>query len=52
MISEELFDELDAPVVRIGALNTPVPYATNLEAAVLPNVADIVNGIKGMGLKK
>ncbi|MNI48843.1 Acetoin:2,6-dichlorophenolindophenol oxidoreductase subunit beta [compost metagenome] len=52
MISEELFDELDAPVVRIGALNTPVPYATNLESAVLPNVADIVNGIKGMGLKK
>lgn len=48
MIAEELFDELDAPVVRIGALNTPVPYATRLEEYVLPNQADIVNGVKSM----
>ncbi|CAM4215265.1 alpha-ketoacid dehydrogenase subunit beta [Paenibacillus macerans] len=52
MISEEMFDELDAPVVRIGALNTPVPYAPDLETVVLPNAADIVNGVKSMGLNK
>lgn len=48
LISEEIFDELDAPVVRIGALNTPIPYSPQLESYVLPNAADIVNGIKGM----
>lgn len=48
MISELCFDELDAPVVRIGALNTPVPYSPALEAYVLPNTDDIIQGIKSM----
>lgn len=48
MIAEEAFDLLDAPVVRIGALNTPVPFASNLEGYVLPDAQDIINGIKGM----
>lgn len=48
MISEELFDELDAPVARIGALNTPAPYAPRQEAYYLPNEADIVNAARKM----
>lgn len=48
MISEEIFDSLDAPVVRIGALNTPIPFAPNLESFVLPASKDIVNGVKGL----
>jgi acetoin:2,6-dichlorophenolindophenol oxidoreductase subunit beta len=48
MIAEEAFDYLDAPVVRIGALNTPVPFAPNLEGYVLPDAQDIINGIKKM----
>lgn len=48
MIAEELFDELDAPVARIGALNTPTPYAPNQEAYYLPNETDIVNAVKQM----
>ena len=48
MISEELFDELDAPVARIGALNTPVPYAPQQEQYYLPNAADIVDAVRGM----
>lgn len=48
-ISEELFDMLDAPVVRIGALNTPVPFAPVLEQTYLPNAEDIVNAIKQQG---
>ncbi|WP_053957239.1 alpha-ketoacid dehydrogenase subunit beta [Inediibacterium massiliense] len=48
MISEECFDDLDAPVVRIGALNVPMPYAPILENTVIPNTEDIINGIKGM----
>ena len=48
MIAEELFDELDAPVARIGALNTPAPYAPNQEAYYLPNETDVVNAVKQM----
>ena len=42
IIGEELFDLLDAPVVRIGSLNTPIPFATELEKYVLPNAKDII----------
>ena len=31
VISEEIFEYLDAPVVRVGSLDTPVPFAKNLE---------------------
>ncbi|MGH9437631.1 MAG: alpha-ketoacid dehydrogenase subunit alpha/beta [Terriglobia bacterium] len=41
-IGEELFDFLDAPVRRIGAKDLFVPYHPALEAAVLPQSADIV----------
>ncbi|MBQ3379865.1 MAG: alpha-ketoacid dehydrogenase subunit beta [Clostridia bacterium] len=47
-IGEELFDWLDAPVVRIGALNTPVPYSPVLEKYYLPCAADIVSAVKKM----
>jgi len=48
MIAEECFDNLDAPVVRIGALNTPVPFAKCLEDAMIPNSQDIYNAVKKM----
>ena len=41
-IAEELFDELDAPVVRVAAPDTPFPYAPTLEAAYLPNSEMVV----------
>ena len=31
VISEEIFEYLDAPVIRVGSLDTPVPFAKNLE---------------------
>ena len=37
LVGEHLFGELDAPVTRIAAADTPVPYAAELEDAVLPN---------------
>lgn len=35
-ISEHLFEHLDAPVLRVASLNTPVPFAKNLEKLFLP----------------
>jgi 2-oxoisovalerate dehydrogenase E1 component beta subunit len=37
LIAERLFTSLDAPVSRIGAPDTPVPYAPVLENAYLPD---------------
>ncbi|MBU4439628.1 MAG: alpha-ketoacid dehydrogenase subunit beta [Acetobacterium sp.] len=46
MISESCFFNLDAPIVRVNALDTPIPFAPNLENFVLPNDVDIYNAIK------
>jgi acetoin:2,6-dichlorophenolindophenol oxidoreductase subunit beta len=45
-IHEELFGELAAPVQRVGGANTPVPYASNLEAEFLPSPAKVVAAVK------
>ena len=44
--TEEMFDLLDCPIVRIGALDTPVPFAPVLEQAYLPNAQDIVKAVR------
>lgn len=46
IIGEEFFDYLDAPVIRIGALDTPVPFAPNLEQYYIPNAQDILVAAK------
>jgi pyruvate/2-oxoglutarate/acetoin dehydrogenase E1 component len=45
-IQEEVFDWLDAPVVRVAAADVPVPMAESLEDAAIPNVDAIVSGIR------
>jgi 2-oxoisovalerate dehydrogenase E1 component len=40
-IAEHCFDDLDAPVVRIGAKDCHVAYEPSLEQAILPQVDDI-----------
>jgi pyruvate/2-oxoglutarate/acetoin dehydrogenase E1 component len=42
IISEEAFEYLDAPILRVASADTPVPYAPPLEAAFLPNVEKVV----------
>jgi 2-oxoisovalerate dehydrogenase E1 component beta subunit len=42
IINEEAFDWLDAPIVRITSLDTPVPFSPPLEEYFLPKVADVV----------
>jgi 2-oxoisovalerate dehydrogenase E1 component beta subunit len=41
-ISERAFEWLDAPILRVTAIDAPVPYAGPLEDYFLPQVADIV----------
>ena len=45
-IMERAFDHLDAPVKRVSGIDVPMPYAKNLEAAALPDVAKIVAAVK------
>jgi len=42
IINEDAFDDLDAPIVRIAALDSPVPFSPPLEKAFLPKVEDVV----------
>ncbi len=42
-IASELFGSLDAPVGRIGALDTWVGYSPSLENEILPQVENIVD---------
>lgn len=42
VVCESAFEWLDAPIGRVAALDTPVPYAAELEEAHLPQVADVV----------
>jgi pyruvate/2-oxoglutarate/acetoin dehydrogenase E1 component len=46
IISHDAFEYLDAPVVRVASLDTPVPYAPPLEAAFLPSVEKVVAAAK------
>jgi pyruvate/2-oxoglutarate/acetoin dehydrogenase E1 component len=45
-IAEEAFEDLDAPVKRIAAPDTPVPFSPVLEKAFIPQVDDVVRGLK------
>jgi 2-oxoisovalerate dehydrogenase E1 component beta subunit len=41
-VNEQAFEWLDAPILRVAALDTPVPYSPPLEDYFLPQVSDIV----------
>jgi pyruvate dehydrogenase E1 component beta subunit len=45
-VQEELFDWLDAPVIRVSAADVPVPMSESLEDADIPGVDAIIAGIK------
>ena len=41
LIAEEAFEDLDGPIVRVTAPDTPIPFSPPLERAVLPQVDDV-----------
>ena len=46
IISQDAFEYLDAPVMRVASVDAPVPYAPPLEAAFLPSVDKVVAAAK------
>jgi pyruvate/2-oxoglutarate/acetoin dehydrogenase E1 component len=47
-VGSELFDELDAPVTRVGCPFAPIPFAPELEQALLPGTPDIVRAVRSL----
>jgi pyruvate/2-oxoglutarate/acetoin dehydrogenase E1 component len=45
----EAFDYLDAPILRLGGADAPVPYSPTLERAVAPQTDDIVAAARRLG---
>lgn len=45
-IDEELFDQLDAPVLRVAARDVPMPFSPPLEKYVLPGPADVIAAVR------
>jgi 2-oxoisovalerate dehydrogenase E1 component beta subunit len=48
LISEDAFEWLDAPLVRITAPDTPVPYSPPLEDAFRPNAGKIAGALRDL----
>ena len=46
VVYEGAFDYLDAPIVRIGAMDVPVPFTKPLEDATIPNEADVIRAVR------
>jgi pyruvate/2-oxoglutarate/acetoin dehydrogenase E1 component len=47
-INEYAFESLDAPIRRVTARDTPLPFAPVLEDHVLPQVADVVEAARAL----
>jgi 2-oxoisovalerate dehydrogenase E1 component beta subunit len=45
-VNEKAFEWLDAPILRVTAIDTPVPYSPPLEDYFLPQVGDIVTACR------
>ena len=46
ILAEEAFEWLDAPVIRIASIDTPVPYSPPLEDYYLPQIKDVVDAAR------
>jgi len=46
IVNEEAFDSLDGPIVRLTALDTPVPFSPPQEDYFLPKVSDVIREVR------
>lgn len=51
LVAEHAIDWLDAPILRVGARDSPMPYNDKLERLVIPSTEDIVEAIKAVVLR-
>jgi 2-oxoisovalerate dehydrogenase E1 component beta subunit len=45
-VAEDAFEHLDAPIRRIAAPDTPVPFSPPLEKAFIPQVEDVASALR------
>jgi len=48
MVAEQAYDSLRGPIVRVAGKNTVIPFNLALEKAAVPQVADIVAGVRSV----
>src|SRR3954470_23443592 len=46
LLAEEAFEWLDAPVIRVASIDTPVPYSPPLEDYYLPQTKDVIDAAR------
>jgi len=47
-LQDELFDELRAPIKRVGAIDVPIPFSPPLEDFVLPSVDRVIAAVRAI----
>jgi pyruvate/2-oxoglutarate/acetoin dehydrogenase E1 component len=47
-VMENAFDYLDAPIARVGAWDTPIPFSPVLEKGYMPDENDIIEAVRGL----
>ncbi len=47
-ITSQAFDYLDAPTLKVGGKDVPMPYAANLEKLALPSVGEVIEAVKAV----
>jgi pyruvate/2-oxoglutarate/acetoin dehydrogenase E1 component len=52
IVESDAFDYLDAPVMRLGGAEAPLPYNPDLEKAAVPQVPDIVAAVRKLVRKE
>jgi acetoin:2,6-dichlorophenolindophenol oxidoreductase subunit beta len=48
IVAEQAFDSLRAPIIRVAGMNTVIPFNLALEKATVPQVPDIVAGVRSV----
>lgn len=46
IIAEEAFEWLDAPIIRVASIDTPVPFAPEMEDYFLPSLSEIIEAAR------
>ena len=46
IVAEQALDLLEAPILRVGAMDVPIPQNAALEALVLPSALDIEQAVR------